>query len=146
MDTDLKRIRRLLRADRCPPEVVQRVRQTIKAERRQVQVRRLAYACAILIALAASLASFHSNRDQKLAKQRKAKALQERITQQASLSLAYIGQQLQETGSDTGEKILRGTVPGLTKGLYSVGKAFSKEPSNSLPPQTEPKLNQHHDE
>lgn len=124
MDPDLKRARQLLRAERCPPEVVQRVRQTITEQRRQALYRRLAYACAILVALLASVASFKINRDHKIAERKQ----KQRVAQQASLSLAYLGHHLQETGNETGEKILRGALPGLIKGFRTASKAIQTEP------------------
>ncbi len=133
MDPDLEHVRRLLRADSCPSEVIQRVRQTIKEERQQIFYHRLAYACAILIALAASLASFKMSRDQKIAEHQE----KQRIVSQASLSLAYIGQRLQETGSDTSEKILRGTLPGLMRGFRTATKAMIKNPSDNTDQPTE---------
>ena len=76
------------------------------------------------MALLASIASFKINRDHKIAERYQ----KQRVAQQASLSLAYLGHHLQETGSETGEKILRGALPGLIKGFRTASKAIQPEP------------------
>lgn len=121
MDTKLKRARKLLRSESCPPQVLEQVCTQVAEQRRQQGFRVLAYAMALLVASVATVIIFHQQRWQ-----REQVAEQQRIAAQACLSLVYVGHQLQETGSDTGKRILEGTIPGLVRGYRTATAAFIK--------------------
>ncbi len=134
MAQSLRQLRKALRAERCPEHVMNDVRARIHAQRRQVRAVRLRWVAAAAVFLVMlSITALRWSRDQEVPATVHAARLEEakRVTQQAELSLTYIGKTLRRAGESSGETILEVSLPRLRQGLRTAREAISPKPNTN---------------
>ena len=132
MDETLQRLIQELRAEKCPPRVLESVARRLA--RRPIPLRRLRTASAVTaVCMAALLAAVmvwrRPNRDAVSPSQAFAanRTQQVRVAGEAVAALGYIGNVLLEAGKHTQNILLNETVPPLRSGFEAVGKTIKNK-------------------
>lgn len=138
MDEHLQRLIQELRAEKCPPPVLQSVAR--RRARRPVSLRRLRTASAVaVVCLAALLAAVmvwrRPNHDADTPSQAFAanRAQQVRVAEQAVATLGYIGNVLLEARKHTENILLNEAIPPLRSGVKAPGKTRQNKIQNMKP-------------
>ena len=127
MDDSLQRLKRELQSEKCPPDVLARVREQIARERHRPTTRlrlpALAGAAAALLLIA--LATFQWSNGRKLDPPpspgaRVAAANPTQVAEEARISLACIGHILLQAGRHSEAVIVKEALPPLRSGLQTV--------------------------
>ncbi len=140
MSRELKQISRVLQAERCPENVIQRVQETIARERRpRTAATALVAAAAILVLGWIAIDAFTPSPAPGPATVTAPSA--DAVRQQTQLALAIIGHTLVRAGDQSSDLILQASVPpirdSLTKARHAIlpaGVFFETEhPANPKP-------------
>jgi len=132
MNENLQRLTRALRAERCPPRILETVQSRIAREPASAHAYRLSMAAfaVCLFALAAVLAFWAwPNRDVRSLSQTAVTnhADQVRVAQEAGAALGYIGSLLMDAGKHTQNALVNDAAPPLWSGFEAVSKTLNKK-------------------
>lgn len=139
MSKDLKQMRQLLRAERCPASVLDQVYGEVSRQRRRQALIYLTWATAAIALLAAVSIPIA-----RLSSQQEAKPvavgelqLEREEKREARLAFALLGQTLKRATDQSRDIILEASLPRLRKGLRTAKEAMIPQQMNSNDTHTE---------